>query len=67
MATSMEPEKYEVLETIGKDSECAAWMMSLEADFFSRSRFLWYYQESQTNIGWLCTLWAWRLGGPGGC
>ena len=42
MATSAEPEKYEVLETIGKDSEFALLMMSLEADLFSRSRILWY-------------------------
>ena len=42
MATLTEPEKYEVLETIGKDSELAPYMMSLEADIFSRSRILWY-------------------------
>ena len=43
MTTSMETEKYEVLETIGKDLTIARQIMHCDSDRSPRPRILWYH------------------------
>lgn len=61
MATSMESEKYEVLETIGKDSTLARQIWDYGTDSSYRSRILWHNQKGQKNIRRSCKLLAQRL------
>ena len=63
MATSIEPEKYEVLETIGNQLAFARQVRDCETDRSRRPGVLWYNQEGQKSIRRSCKLLTQRLRG----
>jgi len=55
MATAIEPEKYEVLDTIGMILRVHVLTIMSLVDDISRPRIVWYYQEGPKGFGRSCT------------
>ena len=52
MAAPIEPEKYEVLETIGIISKMCKDVIAKLIDDDPRAGIIWYYQKSPESVGW---------------